>query len=165
MLNLIVASTNWYGLIGVVKAYEQQNYIHASLLSSVITFSTLYHLVEKSKHSMRPLFKVNEKVEHWLLQADRLFAVLSVLSSLYLIYIKSISLSLVVPKFLYGAMCALIADLFSSCCNKHHNSLLSCYFYMSDAPSPKWLERSFYAICHSIWHLCAFHVSNLIVNY
>jgi hypothetical protein len=137
-LNLIVASTNLYGLRA--WAIAPNTSIKWSL-GFLITASFIYHLIEIHKHDMAGMpFWRNKVAHHTLLNLDRFGVVLMAYNTLsYDLVMNNMD---IFGLFAFGAMCLVFSEPV-------------CEYF-------KW--QKLYVVSHSMWHLIGYHCLYVVFN-
>lgn len=161
-MNIIVTSTNLYGLIGVRNYYLNSYYKCAFIILGSVLSSCMYHMTESIKHTM-PGMGVSIVIQKHLLDVDRLFALLGVLVSLYNIKLQNIKP--LIPYLFIGVIGTIIPEIISGFFSSGtHMSIIPPIIKQILNPTEyrvnRGLEQIIYIIGHSIWHICMFHISN-----
>jgi hypothetical protein len=149
MENVIVASTNLYALRSIHALWSNKAYANCFLITASMISSIAYHLVEHSKHGM-PGIKFYRQCEKVLLNLDRFFAVGSILSFLRL-YHRRLMTDRTIQIWIMIAVLNWILSEGYVFLGKSHKT-------------PYNLKKYFFMFTHSIWHLCVYHISFLLVK-
>ncbi|QKF94464.1 hypothetical protein QKU48_gp1006 [Fadolivirus algeromassiliense] len=171
MLNIIVASTNFYGIYGVYTYYNNNQYIESFIIFCAIWFSILYHLVEKNKHNMPGIGIFTDNTSQmYLLNLDRISAICASIVTVKQIYINCIPITSLLIIGMIGVVGELVPEIVSGLYSSgKHNSLIPEYIVTYTNPQKykinKHIEHMIYVIGHCIWHLSMFHISNCVSEF
>jgi len=170
-VNLIVASSNFVGLFGVSNYYHKELFLEAwSILFSVMS-SFIYHLFENNKHNMpgTGYFK-NPKTQQILLNIDRVGAFLAIGVTLKRMYETDISINIFLTRVLIAVIAELIPEIISGIYSSgNHQSIIPSsitkYLNPKGYKMNRTIELSIYVICHCLWHISVFQISNQVSLY
>ena len=143
MENILVASTNLYGIAAIINCYKHRNLFDGIMIAMPMIASTFYHLAEHSKHFM-PGFAMH-KFERKMLNYDRFFAVIS-MAYFGIKYIERIKNSNILIPLIIAMVSGYISEHI-----KHDHSIES-------------IHKSIYMITHAIWHISLFHIVYILTK-
>jgi hypothetical protein len=148
MDNIIVASTNLFGLKAIQRSLTDKKYLEAFLLTGSMTSSITYHLAEHSKHHMTGI-KFLIPYEKILLNFDRFFATATVLLFLNKYYITN--------KYKHNLNKLIAMSLFCLVSSEGlHFSLKNIL--------PVWFHKILFIGLHGSWHVLVFNIAYIMLK-
>lgn len=170
-LNIIVASSNLIGLIGVLNYYNKGLLLECFCIMFSIVSSCIYHLAESIKHNMDGIgYCTNNKTQKLLLNMDRIGAVLASVITLRIIIYHQILLDQIILISLFGVLGEIIPEIISGLYTSgNHESVIpksiTLYLNPNGYKMNQTIEHIIYVSCHCIWHIAMFQISNIVSLY
>ncbi len=142
MENVIVASSNVFGILPVITCFKHVDFLTGSVIGLTVGASTISHLVECHKHCMNGIGYSREVSSYWN-RLDVFFAHASAIRIGYLMFKKGNKIPSYILIMLLGSLGL---------------NLISEYDkYNCDI-------KTRYIILHSLWHISIFNIINGILK-
>jgi len=170
-LNIIIASSNFVGLMGFFNYYDKELFFEGYCILFSIMSSFFYHLVETHKHNMHGIgYFDNLKIQKILINIDRVGAVLGSIITLKRIYLLQIPLDSIILIGIFAIISLVIPEMISGLYSSgKHESIIPILIKHTLNPHGykinRQIEHIIYVICHCCWHFSVFQISNLVSLY